>query len=287
MKLNSKTAKFLMIFIMMARGTGFLFSKTLLLDFHPFNVLGLRFSLAFIVLALIYIKKWKTVDKNTLVGGLILGVFYTLVMSLEMYSLRKIDTGTTSFTAHAAIIIVPFYEFLIFHKKPMKKTLLCALLAFLGIGCLSLCNGVTQINSGILFAICEAFAYAACILITSIVSKKGDPVLQGTIQLGTMGILSLCLSFIVTGDVMLPWKTSHFLMLLSLALICSCFGFAMQPLAQKHLDADTAAMMTAINPMTASMIGIFVAHENHGIVKILGYLLILSGILICLRKKEN
>lgn len=278
--MSKKYAKYLMIIIMMARGTGFLFSKTLLLDFHPFNVLGIRFFCAFLVLSVIYYKKWKQLDKNTLLGGIILGVFYTLVMSLEMYSLRKIDIGTTSFTAHAAIIIVPFYELLFFHKKPLKKSLLRAGLAFAGIGCLSLCNGIGQINAGILFAICEAFAYAACILITSIVSRKGDPVLQGTIQLGVMGLLTLSLSMLVTGNVLLPWKASHIVMLLCLVLVCSCFGFAMQPLAQKYLDAGTAAMMTAINPMTASIIGIVVAHESLGVVKFLGYALILSGLLI-------
>lgn len=284
--MDIKKAKLLMIVIMMARGTGFLFSKSLLADFHPFNVLGVRFTIAFVILALIYNKKWKGLDKNTLIGGLILGIFYTLVMSLEMYSLQRIDTGTTSFTAHAAIIIVPFYEFLIFHKKPEKKTLFCALLALAGIGCLSLYNGFGHVNPGIVFAICEAFSYAACILITSIVSRKGDPALQGTIQLGTMGFLTICLSKFVTGQVMLPWKTSHIIMFLCVALICSCFGFAMQPLAQKYLDADTAAMMTAINPMTASILGIVIAHENHSFTKIFGYILILSAILIRLKKEH-
>lgn len=278
--MTKKYAKYLMIIIMMARGTGFLFSKTLLHDFHPFNLLGIRFFLAFLILSVIYCKKWKSINKYTIQGGIILGVFYTLVMSLEMYSLKNIDIGTTSFTAHAAIIIVPFYELMFFHKKPSKKSLLCAGLAFVGIACLSLCNGIGQINAGILFAICEAFAYAACILITSIVSRKGDPVLQGTIQLGVMGLLTLSLSLAVTGEILIPFKYSQIVMLLCLVLICSCFGFAMQPLAQKYLDASTAAMMTAINPMTASIIGIFVAHEGHSLIKILGYVLILFGMII-------
>lgn len=283
--MNTKAAKYLMIVIMMARGTGFLFSHNLLIDFHPFNVLGIRFTLAFIVLAVIYLKKWKELNKNTLIGGLLLGVTYTLVMSLEMFALTKIDTGTASFTVHAAIIIVPLYELFLFHKVPNRKTLFCAVLAFLGIGCLSLCNGVSQLNLGIFFAICEAFAYAACILITSVVSQKGDPILQGTIQLGTMGILSICLSYLVTGNLVMPYKVSHVVMFLCIALICSCFGFAMQPLAQKYLDADTTAMMTAINPLTASILGIVILKENYNFIKILGYVLILSGILICLRKK--
>ena len=63
-------------------------------------------------------------------------------------------------------------------------------------------------------------------------------------------------------------------------LICTCFGFAFQPLGQKYLPAENAAVLTVINPLTASIMGIIFAHELLSPLKIAGYIIILSTLYI-------
>ena len=53
------------------------------------------------------------------------------------------------------------------------------------------------------------------------------------------------------------------LFMLLLVLLCSSFGFAFQPLGQKYLPAEEAAVMTVINPLTASILGIFRSRRKH------------------------
>ena len=61
---------------------------------------------------------------------------------------------------------------------------------------------------------------------------------------------------------------------------CTCFGFAFQPLGQKYLPAENAAVLTVINPLTASIMGIIFAHELLSPLKITGYIIILSTLYI-------
>ena len=68
--------------------------------------------------------------------------------------------------------------------------------------------------------------------------------------------------------------------LLLLILLCSCFGFAFQPVGQKYLPAETAAVFTVVNPLTASILGITVAGELLSASKIVGYVLILLALLL-------
>ena len=68
-------------------------------------------------------------------------------------------------------------------------------------------------------------------------------------------------------------------MILMLALVCSCFGFAFQPVAQKYLPAETAAVFTVMNPLTASVMGVVIAHEKLDLFVLIGYVLILIALL--------
>ena len=57
-------------------------------------------------------------------------------------------------------------------------------------------------------------------------------------------------------------------------------GFAFQPLGQKYLPAEEAAVLTVVNPFTASIMGIVIAGESLSMAKIIGYILILTALIV-------
>ena len=83
--MTKASASILLICVFMARGTSFLFSKSLMQDMIPMSVLAVRFILAFCVLALVFHKKLLVIDRKTLLNGMILGNLYTICMAFEMY----------------------------------------------------------------------------------------------------------------------------------------------------------------------------------------------------------
>ena len=88
----SKTkAAGLLIAVFAARGTSFLFSKTLMRTLDPLSILAVRFTLAFLLLALVFCKRLRAWGRNSLRGGVILGVLYTVCMVFEMFGLRLIE----------------------------------------------------------------------------------------------------------------------------------------------------------------------------------------------------
>ena len=265
----SKTgAKILLTTVFIARGTSFLFSKILMESMSPMSILAIRFILAFLVLAVIFFKKLKECSKESLKGGLILGVLYTVCMIFEMYGLRQIDSGVSALIENMAIVMVPIYAAVLTKSLPRKKTMLCAVLAVIGVGFLSLTQSSNPGGGiGIALMICAAITYAACIMATERVTQNADPVTVGMLQLGVMGVLCLIAS--------LQW-----LMLLFLVLLCSCFGFTFQPVGQKYLPAETAAVFTVVNPLTASVMGVVLAGEGMTVLKFIGYVLILTALVI-------
>ena len=85
---------------------------------------------------------------------------------------------------------------------------------------------------------------------------------------------------LLTGNFETPRTVHQWFFMLLLVLLCSCFGFAFQPLGQKYLPAEEAAVLTVVNPFTASMMGVLVAGENLTVSKCAGYALILSALII-------
>lgn len=278
--MNKTKASLLLIAVFMARGTSFLFSKTLLRTMSPLSILAVRFTLAFLLLALFFFKRLTACDRKSLRGGVILGILYTVCMVFEMFGLRLIDTGVSSLIENMAIVLVPLCTAAMTRTLPRRKTMFCAALAVVGVGFLSLTQSENVGGGlGIFLAILAAITYAVCILATEQVSRDADPLTIGIVQLGTMGLLSLAASAF-TGSFALPQTGNQWLMLMSLVLVCSCFGFAFQPLGQKYLSAEAAAVFTVVNPLTASVLGIAVAGESMSAAKLIGYALILTSLLL-------
>ena len=280
-------AKLLLISVFTARGTSFLFSKSLMETMEPMSILALRFMLAFLILTLVFYKKLKNLRMPTLRGGLILGLLYTICMMFEMYGLRLLDSGVSALIENMAILFVPIYVALWTRTWPRAKTLFCAVLAIAGLGLLSISQMEMKSGSlGIFLIICAALTYGFCILATEKVSKDGDPVAIGIIQLGVMGLLSLIFA-LSTGGFTLPAGKIQWIMLLFLVLICSCFGFTFQPVGQRYLPAETAAVLTVINPFAASILGVLVAHEGLTLAKGAGYIVILLALVIYNKNTEK
>lgn len=279
--MKKTNAKILLAAVFAARGTSFIFSKALMDTISPMNVLGVRFTLAFLILAVIFIKKLIKCTGKELLGGALLGALYTGNMVLEMYGLRLIDSGVSALIENMAILLVPVYAAIVTRRPPEKKIILCAVLAVIGVGFLSLTQlGMGGGSLGLFLTICATIAYTSCIIVTAKVAHFGDPVTIGVVQMGTMGGLSLIIA-LIQGNFVLPSGTKEWSMILILVLLCSCFGFTFQPLGQKYVSEETAAVFTVINPLTAGIMSIVIAKESLSVFKITGFILILISLVIC------
>ena len=90
--------------------------KLALADMGIFNLLAIRFLLAFILLAVIFRKRLGCTGKNELVSGAIVGLLFFLVMSSELTGLITTDSSTIALLENCAIIFVPLFT-AVLHRK--------------------------------------------------------------------------------------------------------------------------------------------------------------------------
>lgn len=268
--------------VSVARGSSFMFSKQLLDTMEPLNLLGVRSLLAFAVLMAFFGRRVvRTVsdEPGNLKSGTLIGFSYFIVMVLELNGLKYTTTATASFIENSAVVLVPIAEAFLLRRVPSGRTMICCILGMAGIGFIAARGFSNGVGIGELLCIAVAFVYTAAIIQTDREAKKYDPFVIGIIYVGAMGIFAIAGSFIAETP-HLPQTMSQWGMMLMLAVVCSSFGFAMQPVAQKVISSETTGLMTALNPLTTAVLGAFILHEPFGVGSIIGAALILIAIIL-------
>ena len=277
--LSKKQATYLLVLVIIARSTSYMFSKILLASLPMFNFLSLRFLLAFIILAILFRKKLFAMDWKTFKCGAILGALYTLVMMCETIGLNYYYTSTAAFLGNMAIVFVPPIYALLTKKLPSWKEVLSCLIAFLGVGFLTIFGKAQSFNWGFVYGLSAAFFYSLAIILTGKFSQEGDPLTIGILQVGFIGMNNLILA-LLTGPYTLITTTINYFCIGALALICTVFGFTLQPVCQEKVDTNTAGAFCAISPCSCTILGIIILGEELTTFSMIGCGLIFVGIIL-------
>ena len=276
--MTTRNASILFAAVIGVRATAFLFSKLLLVDMGPFMLMGVRFLLAFALLAVVFRKNLRGMSRQTLTRGLLLGALYFVVMSFELVSLTMAASSTVAFLENTAIVFVPLFEAALARRAPTFKALACTVVVMVGVGLLTLGDGFGTFGLGELLALLAGIFYAVTIIATARVSKEGEATALGVLQVGFIGLFGLVAGLAFETPV-LPQTELAWVYLAILVVLCTCFGFAFQPIAQKGISAQRAALLLAVSPLIAAVLGIIVLSEPFGPGTFSGMALILGGIL--------
>lgn len=275
--MNMNLAKGLMVSVILARSTSFLFSKITLAHMGLFELLGLRFFFAFLILFLIFHQRMAAaVSRSFLKKAAVLGFILYLVMGAEMMSLKMSDIYFTAFLENMAFAFVPFILWAAGGKRPSLSLMGAILVMGAGVGCLTLKGGGTGIQAGLLWGLAAALFYGLFIMETGKMASAADALALGAWQMGVMGILDLATSAVVETPV-IPSDPASMGSLLALTLLCSAFGFTFQTVAQKYISSEDAGFLCALDPLFASVWGFLFLGENPGLTGCMGALLVLVG----------
>lgn len=277
--MSRRQAELLLAAVILTRSTGYLFSKAGIESLGVFNLLAARFLLAFALLAIIFFGKFKGVKPCDILRGAVLGGVFALVMALELIALKTTDTSTASFLENTAIIFVPLIEAWLLRRAPERTALISAAAAVAGVALLTLGSGGFGFTSGELYCLCAALLYALAIIITDRFSRRGDGLMIGVMQVGFVGIYALAASFIFEAP-RLPSGGTEWGVILVLAIVCTCVGFAFQPVAQAHLSSECSGLFCALSPVFASLLGVVFLGEPVTLQGVFGSALILFSLYI-------
>ena len=195
--MNTRTAKLLLATIISVRASAYLFSKLLLESMGPFTLIGIRFLIAFALLAVLFRRRFAKLTRQTLCASLAIGTAFFAAMGCELTALQTTSSSTVSFLENTAIVLVPVAAALMTRTVPGFKTVVSAAVALVGVGYLTLGQGGFEVSFGEIFGIGSAVFYTAAMLATDRFAKNGDALLIGILQVGWIGTFGLVCSLLL------------------------------------------------------------------------------------------
>ena len=171
-------------------GTSFVILKEALDSIGTMWVLALRFIIAAALLLLAAGKRLKTLGRDGLRGGVLLGVCLAAAYIFQTYGLKYTTPGKNAFLTATYCVLVPFMVWAFFKRRPNAANIIAAFMCVFGIGLVSL-SGTSPFNIGdALTLVCGIF-YALQIILTERFIGDCDALSLTGVEFGTAAVICL------------------------------------------------------------------------------------------------
>ncbi|TXL65724.1 DMT family transporter [Cerasibacillus terrae] len=274
---NQLKADLMMVVVTMLWGSSYLFMKMGINTIQGFNLVGLRFGIAFIFAGAIFYKRLIKTDFKTLKYGALLGFFLFSTLSTVTIGMNYTSVSNAGFIFSLAVVFVPLLLAIFFKRKPEPKVIFGITLAVIGIALLTL-NGEVKLNNGDFLITLGALFYALYIIVTDRITKHVDSINLGVVQLGFAGLFGFVFSFIFE-EPKLPNTTEAWIAVLALGIFCSAIGFIGQTIAQKYTTPTRTGLIFSLEPVFAALFAFVFIGEILTTKGYFGAALILFGVI--------
>ena len=267
-------------------GFGFAIAKPAMQQFPPFLLMGLRFTIAALILVW-WVPIPKKLLKDLFIVSLIGG---TLTYGLVYTGLNSVDASSSILLVHTEVPFGVIIAYFLFKEKPGLKNILGIVVAFIGLFILLGAPNLEGKLIGVILLLTGAFAWSLGMVMAKPISKKiGGLAVTAWVCLFS-GPMLLLGSFIFDGN------TINYLSSADLQgwLIVGFLGLIMQPIAygtwyqvMGRNPVHKVMPLMLLLPLTGLSTAIFLLGEDPSTEVFLGGAIILFGIAMILFEKKN
>lgn len=259
-------------------GSSFLVVKNSMDVMQPNVLIAIRFTIACLLLSVIFIKRLKKINKDYFIKGGIIGFFLFLGYTLQTIGITDTTPGKNAFLTSIYCVIVPFLFWAVDRKKPDAFNVIAAFTSTIGIGFVSL-SGSFTIGMGDALTLLSGAAYAAHLVSIAKYGRDKDPILITIIQFGFAAIMSW-VTVIVFNEKQTVWNVEIILNVLYLAVFASAVAMLLQNVGQKYTKPAPAAILLSLESVFGVFFSVIFYHENITIRLFIGFVLIFLAVII-------
>lgn len=249
-----------------------------------------RFTLATIILCIVFRKKLKLINKAVLWKGAVLGSILFLAFVIQTYGLLYTTPSKNAFLTALNVIFVPLIAYIIYKRRFDRFELFAAAIAIVGIGFLSLQGSLTM-NIGDLLSIACALAFAFDIFYTNVFVKTEDALALTIVQFMTASLLSLVTAGFM-GELTTNVPQEGLYAIVYLAIFCTVIAYVCQNIGMQYANPTKSAIILSTEALFGTILSVIILHELLTGRMIVGCVLIFLAILIAevkptLRKRKR
>ncbi|MFX4263732.1 DMT family transporter [Pelotomaculum propionicicum] len=281
-KISRTWADLCMVFVACIWGVTFVIVKNALADIGPFLFVGIRFVLAFFILAAMSYKDMLKVRLSTLTTGSLLGFFLCIGYAFQTLGLKYTSSSNAGFITGVSVVLVPIIYALMNKEKPGLITSLTVIMAAIGLFFISVPPGTFTLGYGDLLVLVGAFGFAMHIIFVDCYSHKYNAIAITGIQILFVGLACSAAGLLMEP---VPPSLSHntLLAITVTAVFATALAFLLQNYLQKFSTPTRFAVVLTAEPVFAALAGYLWAGEHLGRSGLIGAGMILIAMLLAIR----
>jgi drug/metabolite transporter (DMT)-like permease len=266
-------------------GSTFVLVKEALRDVSPVLFLALRFTLAAIVLLVLFRSSWRHPRRNPrnpgrwLAGGALAGTFLFSGYAFQTIGLQFTTAPKSAFLTGLTAVMTPLLAAVVYRKKPRALEVGGVLLATCGMAFMTLPGATLAMNRGDLLTICCAGCYAAHILTLNRYSATASFELLSISQIGVSALLAWSL-FRGMETPYIRWTAGVWAAIVITGVFATAMAFTFQAWAQRYTTSTRTALIFMLEPVFAWITSYLLTGETLSARAAAGAVLILAGILL-------
>lgn len=272
-------AKLALLLATIIWGSSFIIMKNAVDQIPAPYLLGIRFSVAAVLLAIIFAKRLKQINKEYIWQSAIIGLCLYLAYFVQTLGLARTTPGKNAFLTAVYCIIVPFLYWIVDRKRPGKSNVVAAFLCVAGIGLVSLTSDLAM-GLGDALTLVGGFFYAAHIVVVAKFGKDKDMFVVTTLQFAYCAIYAGITSLILQPQMNLVADSNLWMALAYLAVACTAVALLFQNLGQKYTHPSSASLILSLESVFGVVFSVLFYDEKLTFRIIAGFVLIFIAIII-------
>ena len=254
------------------------------------SVLFYRFGLAWVIISLVMLFRkeslkvtWKEFRALTGLGLLFIVSSLTLYLSFHYMAAGVASTILFTYPVMTAVIMAVF-----FHERITWSTVVSLLLSRVGVTLLYWSYNAGALSTvGVILVLASALSYALYIIVVNRSDLQMSSFKINFYVLMYCALGMLVYSWIAGLPLILPQNAVSWFYVGWLALVPAIFALVLMVYAAKYVGSTTTAILGALEPLTAVLIGIFVFQEAFTLNLAIGIVLILAAVVIIAAAKKR
>jgi drug/metabolite transporter (DMT)-like permease len=240
--------------------------------------LAYRFGSAAVLVAVVFRRRLRTLGRDGLRAGLLMGAFLTAGYVFQTLGLEHTTASEAGFITGLMVVLTPVLGAVAFGQRIPRVAWAAAGVSAVGLFLLSGAGSSFRLGGDGLVLLC-AVAFAAHILVTARGVAAHDVGALLVVQLAACGLFCL-VAAAAAGQLEVPNGAAVWSALVVTSLVASALGFFVQTYAQRRAPPARTALILASEPAFAGLFGWLLAGERLSAIALAGAGLIVASIVV-------
>ncbi len=262
-------------------GFGYVAMDHLIDTSNPVLAIGLRFTVASIVLYIFSFKKINKQYKHAAKEVGALGIVLFFAFFFQTFGLAITTTAKNAFLTATNVIWTPIILALLYKMKIPKKIIFSSMLMIIGIGFVSL-DGISVLNIGDVLTLIGALFFALHIVLISRYTNESNLEVVVFGQLLITGVLGLLVAALA-GKMTIVFGSEFLIALIFAAVFSSALCFFLQNYGLSKVDSSLGALILSLEAMFGVIAAIIIDGEAVNLITITGFIIMFLAIIVAER----